>query len=252
LILKPLAVPLGVEAEYIPDLWRTRLDPEDEREERILVEQYKNEFELTSANYPDPGDLFEFANNKGSKYNDMVDRLSTEFSKQSQQFKKDLTLNALDIDRSYSLKVEMLDYSQRLYEFDEASRRGEKLNQSESLKKDRIAEEEARQNSLKQHQQHLQRQAQARLSPEEEQQRLFREAKERTERTEREMEHQMMTARNEAKSANLRQSSAQGRGPGVPGSNYDLSRSGLPLVSSSATVSSNVGEGEPPLKRPRR
>jgi hypothetical protein len=79
LLLKPLAVPLGVDAEYsplsclnlmyaanhasvVPDLWRTRLDPEDEREEKLLVEQYKNEFELTTANYPEPGDLYEFAN----------------------------------------------------------------------------------------------------------------------------------------------------------------------------------------------
>lgn len=35
---------------------------------------------------------------------------------------EDLSANTFDIDRNYSLKIEMPDYSQRLYEYDEAVR----------------------------------------------------------------------------------------------------------------------------------
>lgn len=229
LLLKPLSLPDGLVPEYIPELWRTKLDPEEERKERLLVEQYKNEFELTSSTFPDPTDLCEFANNKISKYNEMVDRLAGDISQLAQQFKKELSSGMMDIDREYSLKVEMLDFSQRLYEWDEAVRRGEKLNQSEALKRDRQIEEENRIQSQRTHQQQLQRQAQAKLTPEEEQQRLFREAQERRERAERENELQMLAARKEAQAANLRQSaSIQGTGGGYGTTN------------------------EPPSKRPKR
>jgi len=37
----------------VPDMWRTRPEPDQEREERALVDEYKGEFELTDANEND-------------------------------------------------------------------------------------------------------------------------------------------------------------------------------------------------------